>query len=329
MRIHPSLLRPALALAAGLLLIVAAGCASTSTDVDAQPQGGRTLVDVGPEQPADGAAAEPAAQVSPAPAARPAQAPAAAAGPPTAAEAAAFVERAEADLLDLIIRAERAAWVQANFITHDTEVLAAEAGERLLGAAVRYAQAAARFDDLELPADVRRKLDLLKLGLVLPAPNDPEKTAALTRITTRLESLYGTGKYCPEGESELAGYLAEGEECLGLLDLERILAESRDPDELREAWVGWRTISPPMRDDYTRMVALANEGARELGYSDVGAMWRSKYDMEPDAFATELERLWGQVQPLYEALHCHVRAELTEAYGADVVPPGEPIPAHL
>ncbi|HEX6203198.1 MAG TPA: M2 family metallopeptidase, partial [Thermoanaerobaculia bacterium] len=270
-------------------------------------------------------AAAPAAR----PAARPAQAPPAPAGPPNAAEAAAFVERAEADLLDLIIRAERAAWVQANFITHDTEILAAEAGERLLGAAVRYAQAAARFDDLELAADVRRKLDLLKLGLVLPAPNDPEKTAALTRITTRLESIYGTGKYCPEGESELAEHLAEGEECLGLLDLERIIAESRDPDELREAWVGWRTISPPMRDEYTRMVALANEGARELGYAELGAMWRSKYDMPPDAFAAELERLWGQVAPLYEALHCHVRAKLNERYGDQVVPPGEPIPAHL
>ncbi|HUO87042.1 MAG TPA: M2 family metallopeptidase [Thermoanaerobaculia bacterium] len=246
--------------------------------------------------------------------------------PLTAEGAAAFVERAEAELEQLLIRAERAAWVQANFITHDTEILAAEAGERLLSAAVGYAQAAARFDDLELPTDTRRKLSLLKLGLTLPAPNEPAKTSELTRITSRLESLYGTGKYCPEGETVLE---VGDSGCLGLLDLERILADSRDPAALEEAWVGWRRISPPMREDYARMVALANEGARELGYSDVGAMWRSKYDMDPDAFATELERLWGQVAPLYEALHCHVRARLADTYGTEVVPPGEPIPAHL
>ncbi|HEX2254734.1 MAG TPA: M2 family metallopeptidase, partial [Thermoanaerobaculia bacterium] len=240
---------------------------------------------------------------------------------PTAAEAAEFIDRSEAELLDLVIDAERAAWVQANFITHDTQEIAAAAGEKLLGRSVELAQEAARYDDLELPYDVRRRIDLLKLGLTLPAPGDADKTGELTRITTELEAMYGTGKYCPDG--------ATGDDCLDLLELERILAESRDPDELLMAWTGWRTISPPMRPLYRRMVELANEGARELGYSDLGVMWRSKYDMEPDAFAAELERLWGQVQPLYTALHCYVRAELQEQYGADVVPSGEPIPAHL
>src|SRR5690606_31009035 len=100
-------------------------------------------------------------------------------------------------------------------------------------------------------------------------------------------------------------------------------------DELLDVWTGWRTVSPPMRDDFTRMVTLMNEGARDLGFADVGAMWRSNYDMDPDAFAAELDRLWGQVQPLYEGLHCYVRAELGEVYGEEVVPQNEPIPAHL
>ncbi len=240
------------------------------------------------------------------------------AGEPTAAEAAAFIDRAEADLLDLLIKAERAAWVQATYITEDTQAISAAAGEQLLGAGVRYAKEAARYDDLELPYDVRRRLELLKTGLTLPAPSDAEKTAELTRITTHLEGLYGTGKYCPEGG-----------ECLDLGELEDVIGESRDPKELLTAWAGWRTVSPPMRDDYVRMVALANEGARELGYADVGALWRAKYDMDPDAFAAELDRLYGQVKPLYEALHCHVRAKLQEKYGEEVVPSGGPIPAHL
>ncbi|HMB55297.1 MAG TPA: M2 family metallopeptidase [Thermoanaerobaculia bacterium] len=236
---------------------------------------------------------------------------------PTAEEAAAFVERADADLLKLLIDAERAAWVQSNFITHDTEILAAQAGEKLLSASVRYATEAARFDGLELSYDVRRQIERLKTGLVIPAPADPAKTTELTRITTRLESLYGSGEYCPE----------EGE-CRDLQVLSRTLATSRDADELLEAWTGWRTVSPPMRAEYQRMVELGNEGARELGFADVGALWRAKYDMDPDAFAAELDRLWGQVQPLYTALHCHVRAKLAEHYG-DAAGDGRTIPAHL
>jgi hypothetical protein len=54
------------------------------------------------------------------------------------------------------------------------------------------------------------------------------------------------------------------------------------------------SIAPPMRKDYVRLVEIANEGARELGYKDTGALWRAKYDMPPDAFAAELDRLWGQ-----------------------------------
>jgi len=241
-----------------------------------------------------------------------------AADAPTAADAAAFVERANQELLALTVEAERAAWVQANFITVDTEQIAALAGEKLLTAGIRYAEEAARFDGLDLPYDVRRQIELLKTGLVLPAPADPAKTAELTQITTRLESEYGTGKYCPQGG-----------ECKDLGELEEIMAKSRDPKELLDAWQGWRTISPQMRADYVRMVDLANQGSRDLGFADTGALWRSKYDMEPDAFAAELDRLFEQVRPLYEALHCHVRAKLQETYGKDVVPDGKPIPAHL
>ena len=74
---------------------------------------------------------------------------------------------------------------------------------------------------------------------------------------------------------------------------------------------------------------LGNEGARELGFDDLGALWRSKYDMTPEAFAAELERLWSEVKPLYEQLHCYVRTALGKKYGTDKVPPERPIPAHL
>ena len=72
---------------------------------------------------------------------------------------------------------------------------------------------------------------------------------------------------------------------------------------------------------------LANEGASELGFTDLGAMWRSGYDMPPDDFTKEAARLWGQVKPLYDSLHCYVRGRLQKTYGAERVPDGKPIPA--
>jgi peptidyl-dipeptidase A len=236
----------------------------------------------------------------------------------TAAEAEKFLAGSQKRLLELSIAAQRAQWVQSNFITHDTEILAADRNEELLAAGVELAKEAARFDGVQLSPDLRRQMDLLKRGLVLAAPGDPAKTAELARLAASLESQYGSGKYCPQGG-----------ECKTLPELEDVLRASRDPRELLDAWTGWRTVSPPMRDEYQRLVEIANEGARALGYKDTGALWRSKYDMPPDAFAAELDRLWGQVKPLYDSLHCYVRARLNEQYGDSVVPLDKPIPAHL
>ncbi len=244
--------------------------------------------------------------------------PSSASEPPTAEQAAAFVAEANERLAAVAEEASRAAWVQSNFITVDTEILAALANERLIDATMRYAVGAADYNDLELDADTRRQLDLLRLALTMPAPRDPQLLTELTQIAAALESRYGSGRYCPEGEGS----------CRDLGELSQTLATSRDADELLEAWTGWRTVSPPMRDGYERFVELSNEGARALGFADTGAMWRSKYDMDPDAFAVELDRLWGQVRPLYEQLHCYVRERLRETYG-DVVPGDGPIPAHL
>ncbi len=239
---------------------------------------------------------------------------------PTVEEARKFLEDTQKNLFDLAIEAQRAAWVQATYITYDTEILAAQRNEVLLGAAIEAANQAARFDKVKLPDDLRRQMDLLKRSLVLPAPkDDPAKTAELAQLSAKLESMYGSGKYCPPG----------GGECKQLPDLEDVLMKSRDPKELLEAWTGWHSISPPMREPYQRLVEIANEGSKELGYKDTGALWRSGYDMPPDQFAAELDRLWGQVKPLYDSLHCYVRAGLNKKYGNDVVPLDKPIPAHL
>jgi peptidyl-dipeptidase A len=248
--------------------------------------------------------------------------PAAGRGRPTVEEARRFVADAETQLLALAIESQRAEWVKSTYITDDTEQLAALANQRLIQSNVEYAQQATRFDKLQLPADVRRKLLLLKLAITLPAPSDPAKAAELTQITARMEGAYGKGKWTRQDK-------AGKEETLDITALGRLMAQSRDARELRDAWVGWHAVGAPMRADYMRYVQLGNEGARELGFADMGALWRSKYDMPPAAFSAEVDRLWEQVKPFYVSLHAYVRRRLRETYGADVVPADGPIPAHL
>ena len=241
-------------------------------------------------------------------------------GSATKEDAEKFIADAEKRLLDLNIKAGRAEWVKSNFITDDTEALAAEANESLIGATTELAEQARRYENLDISPELKRKLKLLKLSLTLPAPKDPAERNEITKLTAAMEGDYGKGKYCPDGDKG---------KCLSLSDLEQIMGNSRDPEELKRAWLGWHQIAIPIRKDYVRFVELSNKGAKEMGFNDTGAMWRSKYDMEPDAFAAEMERLWQQVKPLYDSLYTYTRRKLSEKYGKEVVAEDKPIPAHL
>ena len=231
-----------------------------------------------------------------------------------------FIADAEKRLLDLSIKSARADWIKSTFITDDTEALAADANENLIAATTELAEQARRYENVDLSPEAKRKLQLLKLLLTLPAPKDPAERSELTKIAASMEGDYGKGKYCPEGDKG---------KCLSLTELEEIMGNSRDPEELKRAWLGWHQIAIPIRKDYVRFVELSNKGAKQMGFADTGAMWRSKYDMEPDAFAAEMERLWQQVKPLYDSLYTYTRRKLSEKYGKEVVSEDKPIPAHL
>jgi peptidyl-dipeptidase A len=233
-----------------------------------------------------------------------------------------FLADAEEKLNALNVESQRGDWVHENFITDDTEALSAKGDQRYIDEQVRQAKAATHFDKAQLPEDMARKMKLLKTGLVLATPSDPKESEEVTRIAASLDGAYGSGKYCPDRLKN------SEKKCLDIEDITRIMANSRDPKELLDAWTGWHSISPPMRKDFARFVQLANKGAGEIGFKDTGAMWRSKYDMSPDEFAKELDHLWDQVRPLYVSLHAYVRTKLHEKYG-DIVPANGPIPAHL
>src|SRR5690606_14140649 len=248
-----------------------------------------------------------------------APAPAAAAAP-TAAEARAFLKRMDEEIRAIYREVAAAQWVQATYITQDTQLLASKASERILQLQNRYVEESRRFDNVELPEEDRRALDLLRLN-ASAAPKDPKKLTELTEISARMEATYGSGKYCKDPEKP--------DTCRNEDQLKKVLATSRDYYEQLDAWVGWHSISPPIRKDYVRFVELSNEGARDLGFKDTGELWRSRYDMSPAEFEAETERLWGQVQPLYRELQCYVRGRLEQKYGKDKMLPGGLIPAHL
>ncbi len=230
-----------------------------------------------------------------------------------------FVVRANAELQKSGRENAQANWVQQTYITPDTDALTARAAERVQEDFARLIKEANAFAGADVSARDARAMLLLKFGLNAPAPDDPAKRAELTTLDARLTSRYGAGKYCPDGPDS----------CRNLDQLSEVLAKSRKPAELLDAWVGWHSISPPMRKDFQRFVELANEGARGLGFADVGEMWRSAYDMTQVEFEAETERLWSQVKPLYDGLHCYARGKLQQKYGKELVPDGKPVPAHL
>jgi len=239
--------------------------------------------------------------------------------PPTAAEARAFVEETEKKLYDFSVDASRTYWINSTYITDDTDALAAKAGAEGTTMSVQAAIEAARFNDVKgLDAVTRRKLDKLRGGIVLPAPTTEGAATELNEIATKLNSAYGKGKGTLNGK-EINGS-----------DIEAAMGTNRNPEELAEMWESWHSnVGAPMKDDYARMVEIANEGARELGFADVGAMWRSGYDMPADDFAKLTDKLWAQVKPLYDQLHCYTREKLNEKYGNEVQPATGPIRADL
>jgi peptidyl-dipeptidase A len=230
-----------------------------------------------------------------------------------------FVARTNREMTELGKEVSSAGFTYATFINPDTEFLNAKANERYLKYFTDAVEQSKAYASAEVSPSSERALKLLKLGVAAPAPKDPAKLAELTALTSKMEGMYGAAKYCPQGPQS----------CKDQTALTNVLANSRNYDELLAAWTGWHSTARPIRPEYAKFVSLANEGARELGFADLGAMWRSNYDMPADDFTTEAARLWDQVKPLYGSLHCYVRGKLQKTYGAERVPAGEPIPAHL
>jgi len=229
-----------------------------------------------------------------------------------------FLEKVEQEDKTLGPVISSAYWISSNFITYDSQKIVADFGKRYSLMSVERANEAATFDNLDLPEDMRRKLDLIKGGFVMPAPLDDALAGELADIESELGAMYGSGKHC-----------FTEDDCYDLEAFEQIIDSSRNPDELLKAWTGWREIGKPMKDKYLRMVEIGELGAKDLGYEGLTDLWFSKYDMPAEDFLADTDRVWEEVKPLYDALQCHVRAKLNEEYGDEIVPAEGMLPAHI
>jgi peptidyl-dipeptidase A len=230
-----------------------------------------------------------------------------------------FVASVEKDLFDLSVIGSRAAWVNATYITDDSDALAAYFGTIGTEKGVKYALEAAKYAAVPgLDFDTARKLNILRGALTLPAPASPGAANELNTIATRLQSTYGKGRATHNGKTITGD------------DAEELMGTLRNPTELTEIWKSWHeNVGRPMRADYARMVEIANAGAKDLGYANTGAMWRSQYDMSPEDFSAMYDRLWAETKPLYDQLHCYTRTKLNQKYGNAVQPATGPIRADL
>ncbi|AWV07807.1 M2 family metallopeptidase [Marilutibacter maris] len=233
-----------------------------------------------------------------------------------------FVARVNDEMRAMTPEITSAQWLASTYINSDSQLIASKANERMLAQLNSWIEQSRKFEGQEMSPQTARAIQLLKLGTSMPAPKDPAKLEELASLATKMEGMYGAGSYCTgEGDDK---------QCRQLGELEDVLRHDRDYADQLDAWQGWHTISVPMRKDYTRFVELVNEGAQEMGYADAGEMWRSGYDMTPVEIAAETDRLWGQVKPLYEQLHCYTRTRLEAKYGADKGEvAGGMLPAHL
>ncbi len=230
----------------------------------------------------------------------------------------AFLQRVELEDKTLGPIVSSAYWIGANFITYDSQKVVADYGKRFQLLALERARQASTFDDVEVSEENRRKLNLIKNSFVMPSPLDDTLAGEIANIMAELDAMYGAGQHC----------FGEGD-CYDLEAFEGVIDNSRDPDELLKAWEGWRNIGTPMKDKYLRMVEIGNLGAKDLGYEGLTDLWFSQYDMPAEEFLAETDRVWDELKPLYDALHCHVRSELSEHYGEEVVSKEGVLPAHV
>ena len=230
-----------------------------------------------------------------------------------------WVKKADKAYFDETVKNGQTEWVYETYIMDDSAAIAADENAKMSVLQTNNAAKAAAMAKVPgLSADTKRRLNMFRTLIVNPVPSTPGAADEYAKLQAEIQGMYGKGK------GTLKGQPISGN------DIESEMRTNRNPDELKEMWLTWNdNVGKPMKADYVRMVDISNQGARELGYADTGALWRSNYDMTPEAFIATTEKLWNEVKPLYQQLHCYTRKQLNAKYGDSVQAKTGPIRADL
>uniref|UniRef100_A0A8C2A5F1 Angiotensin-converting enzyme n=1 Tax=Cyprinus carpio TaxID=7962 RepID=A0A8C2A5F1_CYPCA len=216
-----------------------------------------------------------------------------------------------------------ASWTYNTDITEANKEIMLQKNLEMANHTKIYGLEARKFDTSDFQDESVKRI-LTKLSDLERAALSEDDLIEYNNLLASMETLYSVATVCKNQST-----------CLPLdPDLNKIMAESRDYDELLFAWQGWRNASGrELRSSYKRYVELANLAAKingslsTRGHTDNGAFWRSLY--ETPTFEEDLEALWKDLEPLYINIHAYVRRALYKKYGAERINLKGPIPAHL
>jgi len=220
-----------------------------------------------------------------------------------------FLSRAETELAQADEANQRAQWVNETYLNGDTNWLVSRSNEAFTQIRMRLAREAAGYRAVDLDPVSRRKLDLLAISVRSPAPTDPAASHTWADLQTSMVARFNQHKVV-DGARTLGSY---GE-------VRHAMETTSDAAALHRLWRAWHAVGRDVEADYARFVELSQSGAHDLGFADVGELWRSAYDMPPKELKADTERLWGEIRPLYVQLQCYARAKLSVAYGPAIQP---------
>src|SRR5215470_8522592 len=105
---------------------------------------------------------------------------------PTAADAKKFMDDVNETTFKLALDSAQAGWISETYITDDSSAVAARSNQRIIDKSAQYAKDAVKFDGVDLPPDLRRAMNILKVSLVLATPSNPKEGEELTQIAANL-----------------------------------------------------------------------------------------------------------------------------------------------
>ena len=214
--------------------------------------------------------------------------------------------RAEATLRPLHLAASQAWWDSSTAATEEHERQRVEAelalSDALADPDLYREVSAARDNGVEGLA--RRELDLLHHGLV-PNQVPEELRHRIVELDASVDSRFS------QHRAVVGGRQVDDNE------IRRLLRESDDVIERREAWEGSKTVGAEVADDVRELARLRNKAARALGYRDWFALALATMEMDEQRLFATLGECDAVTAEPFARWKAETDAELARRFGCE------------